>query len=53
MEPWEQEWYYMGNLERKAGTRPRCRVCGDVLEQIDDLLYDGLCRSCVRVEDDD
>ena len=44
MEPWEQEWYYMRNLERRAEARPRCVRCGDGLEEADALLYDGLCR---------
>ena len=53
MEPWEQEWYYMRNLERAAAARPCCRICGDLMEEIDDLLYDGVCRYCVREKDDE
>ena len=53
MEPWEQEWYYMRNLNRAAAARPCCRICGEGLEEIDDLLYDGVCRYCVREKDDD
>ena len=53
MEPWEQEWYYMAGLERRQAARPRCRVCQDVLEEIDALLYDGLCRCCARLEEDE
>lgn len=53
MEPWEQEWYHTRALERAAAGRPCCRVCGDLMEEIDDLLYDGVCRFCSGEKDDD
>ncbi len=53
MEPWEQEWYYMASLEQRQAARPRCRVCEDVLEEADWLLFDGVCRFCSREEEDE
>ncbi len=52
MEPWEREWCYTRTLERAAARQPRCGRCGDVLEEIDDLLYDGVCHLCQSREED-
>ena len=53
MEPWEQEWYYTRHLERAAAKRPCCKVCGECLEEIEDLFYEGLCRYCDGVKKDE
>ena len=53
MEPWEQEWYYTRALQRRQAFRPRCRVCEEILEEIDDLLYAGVCPWCRSSKEDE
>ena len=53
MEPWEQEWYLRRIWERRAAERSYCKMCGDRLDQAEELLYDGLCRYCKGNEEDE